>query len=98
MWAKYKFYILAGLAFLALGVLESMKPKETVWIESYSKVDKIPYGNYVLFNELESLFYKPILTSFESLHEALKDTLANTNLILINDSFDASRHEINALL
>lgn len=98
MWAKYKFYILAGLAFIALGVLESMKPKETVWIESYSKVDKIPYGNYVLFHELKSIFSKPILTSFESLREGLKDTLTNTNLILINDSFDASRHEINALL
>lgn len=98
MWTKYKFYILAGLAFLALGALESMKPKETVWVESYSKVDKIPYGNYVLFHELESIFSKPVRTSFESLHETLNDTLANTNLMLINDSFDASRNEINALL
>ncbi|MGL1888114.1 MAG: hypothetical protein OCD76_16480 [Reichenbachiella sp.] len=98
MWTKYKFYILAGLAFLTLGALETMKPEKTVWIESYSKFDKIPYGNYVLFDELSSIFSEPITPFFETLHSSLQDTISSTNLILINDSFDASRNDVKALL
>ena len=98
MWSEYKYFILAGLAFIAIGVMESLKPKETVWIESYSKFDKIPYGNYVLYNELESIFSDPVTSSYESLKSSLSDTLINTNLLIINNSFDASESDINALL
>ena len=98
MWSKYKYFILSGLALLLIGVLESMKPKETIWLESYSKHDKIPYGNFILYNELESVFSKPIFSSSESLTQTLADSILNTNLIIINNTFEAEGYEVNALL
>ena len=98
VWHKYKYYILSGLAFIAIGVLETMKPKKTAWVETYSKFDKVPYGNYLLFNEISSIFSKPTTTSFESLKTTLHDTLLHTNLIVINNNFEAEESEVNALL
>lgn len=98
MWTKYKHYILIGTAMVTIGILETMKPKETVWVESYSQFDKVPYGNYILFSEIGDLFNAPVVTSFQSLNASLVDSLANTNLIIINNSFDAEVLEVNALL
>lgn len=98
MWSKYKYYILSGLAFVAIGVLETMRPPQTTWVESYSKFDKIPYGNYILYNELGSLFTKKYTSSFESLRMTLDDSLFNTNLIVINSTFDIDQSETDALL
>ncbi len=98
MWSKYKYYILSGIALILIGVLESIKPKEIVWLESYSKYDKIPFGNYVLFRELESIFSKSIITSTTSLPQSLDDSLQNTNLIIINSTFQPAEAELATLL
>lgn len=98
MWSKYKYFILSGLAMAALGALEAMKPKETLWLESYSKFDKVPYGNYILYKQLGNLFNEATKPSFEPLKATLNDTLSNTNLIIINNSFEAEQNEVDALL
>lgn len=98
MWAKYKYFILAGVAFIAIGVLQSMAPQKTVWLESYSKFDKIPYGDFVLYEELGNIFTKSYTPSFASLRTSLDDSLSNTNLLVINNTFDADKSEIDALL
>ncbi|QSE98308.1 DUF4350 domain-containing protein [Fulvivirga lutea] len=98
MWSKYKYYIVSGIALVLIGVLESIKPKEVVWLESYSRYDKIPYGNFVLFNELESIFSESIVSSSESLSQTLDDAQQKTNLIIINNSFQPAEVELEALL
>jgi hypothetical protein len=89
---------LSGIAMVAIGILESMKPKQTNWLESYSKFDKVPYGNYVLYNQLTDLFTDGPSTSFESLKLTLADNLVHTNLILINNTFEPEQGEVDALL
>ncbi|MEP3387305.1 MAG: DUF4350 domain-containing protein [Reichenbachiella sp.] len=98
MWDKYKYYIWPGVALVAIGLLESMKPKESIWLESYSKFDKIPYGNYILYHQLEDIFTAGVEPSFESLSQSLDESITNTNLIIINNVFEAERYEIEKLL
>lgn len=54
---KTKIYIgLFLLLVVSIVYYESSKPKEINWFPSYAKKHKIPYGTYVLRNELSSLF------------------------------------------
>ncbi|WP_422360124.1 DUF4350 domain-containing protein [Reichenbachiella sp.] len=75
-----------------------MKPNETIWLESYSKFDKIPYGNYVLYHQLEDIFSAGVQPSFESLNQSIDESTSNTNLIIINNVFEAEEYEIERLL
>ena len=68
------------------------------WRPSYTASDKIPFGCFVLFNELATLFPKTTITNVnESLYNVLsrRDTLMSSNYILINDiiSFDEQEHK-----
>lgn len=52
-----KFYIgLMVLLFLGITVIELTKEQPINWAATYNENDKIPYGTYVLHNELETLF------------------------------------------
>ena len=83
-----------------LGILitEIVRPKPLNWRPSYTASDKIPFGCFVLFNELATLFPKTTITNVnESLYNVLsrRDTLMSSNYILINDiiSFDEQEHK-----
>lgn len=45
-----------GLALLGIVITELVRPKPIDWRPSYTSVDKIPFGSFVLFEEINSLF------------------------------------------
>ncbi len=52
-----KFYIsLMVLLFIGIAAIELTKELPVNWTPTYNEKDKIPYGTYVLYNELETLF------------------------------------------
>lgn len=83
---------------LGIIITEIVRPKPLNWRPSYTASDKIPFGCFVLFNELATLFPKTTITNVnESLYNVLsrRDTLMSSNYILINDiiSFDEQEHK-----
>ena len=47
--------LVLGLALLTIILIELFKPKPINWKDSYTASDKIPFGAYVLFNELKEI-------------------------------------------
>ncbi|MFT7082465.1 MAG: hypothetical protein ACJAT0_000940, partial [Nonlabens sp.] len=57
--SKIYLYIIFGVVALML-LLEVITPQPLSWEESYTSGDKIPYGAYVLYNQLEDLFEQEV--------------------------------------
>jgi hypothetical protein len=96
--------IILGI-FLAvlLGIIatEIVRPKPLNWRPSYTSSDKIPFGCYVLFNELPHLLPgQKIHTTNESLYNILveRDSSKASSYLLINDFLDLDQQEANQLL
>nr|WP_298793586.1 DUF4350 domain-containing protein [uncultured Allomuricauda sp.] len=90
-----------SLVVLGIIVTEIVRPKPINWRPSYTAVDKIPFGCYVLYNELSTMFDKSeIKTVEESVYDALvnKGDSRTSNYIFINDYFDLDEQETNQIL
>ena len=79
------YLVLSGVGMLLYLIAQYYKPKPTDWNPSYLKEDKIPFGTYILYNELESIFPKARITpSRLPVYNALKDEkFERTNYLLI---------------
>ena len=53
---NYKLFIPLILAATLLLIIEAVKPKPLNWIPTFSANDKVPFGSFVLFDMLDSLF------------------------------------------
>ncbi|MBM1107895.1 DUF4350 domain-containing protein [Aurantibacter crassamenti] len=86
---------------VAIIVSEIVRPKPLNWKPSYTATDKIPFGCYVLFNELGTLFpNNDIINVNESLYNLLsdRDSTVASNYMLINNGIDLDEQESNELL
>ena len=95
--------IIGIFALVVLGIIitEVTKPKPINWKSSYTAQDKIPFGGYVLYNELEGLFPNSSITKVEeSLFYVMeeRDTAQTSNYLMINDYVDLDNQELNRLL
>ncbi len=95
--------VVAIFSFVVLGIIvtEIVRPKPINWRSSYTAVDKIPFGCYVLYSELATMFDKSeIKTVEESVYDALinKDHSVSSNYIFINDYVDLDEQETNQIL
>jgi hypothetical protein len=109
---KIKIYILLFvLLLILLFVIESTKPKPVDWSPSFNRNHKKPWGTYILFNELNTLFKEATIntvdvTPYEKLkHQYYKlntDTVNNTptkkTYIFLNDYVDIDKESVNSLL
>ncbi len=85
--------------FTILGIIEYNTPVPLSWEYSFSKSDKIPYGEYAVYDMLEDIFPgKKISSSELPLYNVLDDSAKNTNLIIINKYFAPDTLETNTLL
>lgn len=94
--------IFVVIAVLYIGY-EIAGPEPTDWSESYSRNDKIPYGTYILGEELNSLFpgqniRELIIPPFEYLRNSEGDTTKTRNWIFINDVVDPDKNELSLLM
>ncbi|MEH6681578.1 MAG: DUF4350 domain-containing protein [Sediminicola sp.] len=86
---------------LGIVITEIVRPKPLDWRASYTATDKIPFGCYVLFNELASLFPNQKIGKVdESFYNLLssRDTTEISNFIFINDGISFDRQEVEQLL
>lgn len=86
---------------LGIIVTEIVRPKPINWRPSYTAVDKIPFGCYVLYNELPTIFPESTIeTVQESVYDVLteRDTLQAANYIFINEYIDLDTQETHQLL
>jgi len=97
--SKVALYII-GAVIVFMMVAEVTKPKALNWRNSYSAVDKIPLGCYVLFNELGTFSEDEILVSEKSIYEYLKDETFSEpkSLVFINDHINFGKEESEALI
>ncbi|MEX0313028.1 MAG: DUF4350 domain-containing protein [Allomuricauda sp.] len=90
-----------SLVVLGIVITEIVKPKPINWRLSYTSFDKIPFGCYVLYNELANLFDSSEINMVEkSVYDVLieKDPTISSNYIFINDRIDFDEQETNQIL
>ncbi len=89
-----------GFLVLLLIVAEFFRPTPINWSYSYMSSDKIPYGCYVVYQELPEFLQKPIVKSTEDPFVFLTNEAFSENsvFIFINDFFGFDLQQTNALL
>ena len=97
------YLIIFGVIAVLYLTFEIAEPEPTDWSESYSLSDKIPYGAYILGEELPYLFpdqniHEITISPFEYLRNSRFDTTKTRNWIFINDTVSPDRNEIKLLM
>lgn len=93
--------LIFGIALLGIVITELVRPKPVDWRPSYTSVDKIPFGSFVLFQEIESLFKNTVIEKIQKdPYEFLKDSTYTHNsvYIFINDELFFDDMQSNAIL
>lgn len=90
--------IVFGIALLTIIIVELARPKPINWNPSYTSKDKIPFGSYVLHQELKNLeFDKKLELVSENPFEFLSDSTYDNNSIYLfinsNVNFDKRTYE-----
>jgi hypothetical protein len=100
---KYIFIFILTLA--AFTFFEWLKPKPIDWSPSYSKRDKIPFGNFVLYSRLETIFPGKKITPVTTSVYENTDTIGKSqhtgnryNYIIITNNFNPGETDLNSLL
>ncbi|MBN2402401.1 MAG: hypothetical protein JXN64_08365 [Spirochaetes bacterium] len=76
-----------SLLFIIVILVEIFSPKEPDWTMSFSRYSREPYGNYLMYNLLKTLFpRKEITTLHDPLYVVLKGkSYRRHNYLLLND-------------
>ena len=59
---KYGIYLLAGLAIIVL--VQTLIPKPIDWSRTFKTTDKIPYGLYVLNEEIPAIVVPSVIEKY----------------------------------
>ncbi|TDT37981.1 uncharacterized protein DUF4350 [Maribacter spongiicola] len=82
-------------------VTEIVRPRPINWRPSFTSVSKIPFGCFVLYNELPSIFPNSEIESVEkSIYDLLieRDSTIASNYLMINDFIYLDEQETNQVL
>ncbi len=93
--------IILTVVLVSIIVTEVVRPKPINWRPSYTSQSKIPFGCYVLYNELPQLFANSeVETVKESIYDFMikRDTTIKSNYLLINNNMQLDKQETNRLL
>lgn len=98
---KIYLWIVALIAAFYIG-FQAFGTDDVDWTPSFSGSDKIPYGTYILQNELETLFpgsdvHKLTIPPFEYLLQTDREK-GQTNWVFINDHLAPDSNELDQLL
>ena len=93
------FIIIFGLLLVIYIVAEANKPKPVNWKVSLSKDDKNPYGGYIIFNQLKTIFPGGVIESHRTpLYNQLNNyTGSATTYLLISQSFSLSANDFEEM-
>lgn len=95
---KHIYITVLALSLVVYFIFEWTKPKPVNWTESYSGLDKVPYGCFIMRDMLSDLFpqqpinyqNKPIFT--------YEDTADSKNMLFVNNQFSPDSLEVKKLL
>jgi len=95
-----KIYIIIASALLVVYLLAQYnKPKATDWTETYSNTDKIPFGTYIIYNQLKDIFPGSAVKTFrEPVYNLINDDQVQkgTYIIICND-IDLNKYDYKKL-
>lgn len=95
---KNKYYIILFVVFSILVYVEYNKPKPIDWSQTFSSTDKIPYGTFVLREELKAAFpEKEIKENNRSYFQLFKEEI-EAPILVINNEFSPSELDLKLLL
>jgi len=92
--------LLVGI-YLLIGYLEDQgvtKTKEIDWRKSFVRNDKIPYGTYVVYQEVAKTLFDDITPNQKPLKTALDDRERSASLVHIDEGFYLREEDISTLL
>ena len=102
MKASGKFFIAFGIIFIVMFLLEYNQDEPIDWSPGFNKVEKKPFGEFLLFEALPGIFKsQKIVTVNSSIVDRLNENerrTTNVNYIFINDNVSINEYETNALL
>jgi hypothetical protein len=107
-----KYIIILILTLSAFTFIEWLKPKPIDWSHSYSSKDKIPYGNYVLYSNLASIFpgkiIRPVVTTIYETTDSIFPTISREdtinyessiyNYLFVTNEFSPGETDLNSLI
>ncbi|MBP6731576.1 MAG: hypothetical protein KA149_05925 [Chitinophagales bacterium] len=96
---KLQIFLLVFYAVL-LVLIGVMQPTEINWTPTYSSADKIPYGNFVLYKQLQTLFAKnEVFTSEVPFYNYVNEQENQpANFIIVNNQCSADELDVNAMM
>tara|TARA_R100000935_G_scaffold1439_1_gene4566 strand:- start:124778 stop:125995 length:1218 start_codon:yes stop_codon:yes gene_type:complete len=94
---KIALFSLLGLVSLLVYV-EATKPEPINWFQSYSRVDKIPFGTYVLHDLLDEKLDKNFIETNRPPFEVLADTELQGTYFFVNNYVNITGDELDKLL
>lgn len=89
------------MVMVAIVITEIVRPKPINWSPSYTSYDKIPFGCYILNNELKNLFPNQEIKNIDkNPYQFLSETDVdfNSNLLFINNYLHFDEEELGELL
>ena len=93
------YIVLILISVAAFFLVEWLTPKPVSWRTTYSPDDKMPYGTYVIYHQLQDLFPgKSVEVNRKSYYELLHGTRIHNTLIVINRDFYIDKSSLDALL
>jgi hypothetical protein len=95
-----RYLIVSAVFLVAYLVAQYYKPTATNWVSTYLKEDKIPFGTYILFNEMHDLFPKTdVRVTRDPIYNTLKDIdFKNTSYLLISHSIEVDKLDFKELI
>ncbi len=86
------------LVLAALVYMEATKPQPVNWFPSYSKLDKIPLGSFVLHDLLNESFGEEMEEKDLPPFETLQDSTLKGTYFFVNNSINFDKTELDSLL
>lgn len=88
-----------GLAIVSVIVLELVRPQPLNWRPSYTSGDKIPFGCFILYQELPNLMGVPVESISKDPYEFFADRELETNTayLLINENYYFDANQVEAM-
>lgn len=93
-----KYYIILLVVFSILVYVEYNRPRPIDWSLTYSSSDKIPYGTYILREELKNTFPKNAITENKQSYFQLFKENQKASLLFIGNNFSPTEIDLELIL
>ncbi|MFZ2863917.1 MAG: hypothetical protein WA440_04120, partial [Ignavibacteriaceae bacterium] len=96
----YKFILPVIIVAIIFLIVKIFTPEPTDWKQSYSKNDKIPYGSYILYEQLNQLFPGKNIesTNLPFYNISIQREIKEKNIIIICNYFNPDELDTRVLL